>query len=264
MLRSFQHESKNRPFVKEIFKRYIGQGLYSAGHFDIEGHPNNKYIMKVLHFDRIRTIIFRESDVKEWTLTSTSEDDDEPRDSLKFEVDGLLDGESYKFMSYDRDDYDHIFVHPFHFELKVQDISICDHAEYPNQQESSTRLLDSCNVCKEFDVEYKKVQKQPTLTDMKRVSYDTFIKESGNYYIVGDGCIIPFFKQKTLESQISEIVINGTKTIMKHEYFEDKDTYGYIDKEFGYEPYNTKIECDYYDNLQMLQCLNDYYYICKT
>ena len=156
MLKSFRHEPKNKPFVTETFNRYIGQGLCNAGYIRVEGRNHNKYVMKVLHNDKIRTVIFRESDIENWKLSGIGENDDTYYDALECIFTGILDGKSYNFRNYDCDDYDHIFVRPFHFELKVQDISICDHDKFE----------DGCVNCKEFETQYKKFKEkhagQPT------------------------------------------------------------------------------------------------------
>lgn len=221
--------------VKEIFVNYVGQGLTRAGRNMIVGNGHNRYVMCVEYLNKTGTVIFEEKHILHWETTSINEEDGE-YDSFKFQGYGMLNGEYYPFFSTNCDDFDHLIL----IDSTVIEFKICE-VKVENCTESTNSInFRSYKNCIEFnewqtyyDEEIRKLMREQNIRKgIKRIDYNTFINNPGNYFIMNDDVLIPFSKIST-GHDVSDIVIYGKNVVMKHENATTED-----DDDFW-------IECEY-------------------
>ena len=246
MLKTFIHESVNKPFIKAVLVPVLGQGLYGTYDVILVGNKYNRYIMNVEYLGKRGTIIFEEKHIEEWRVMDHPENGT-LRDSFKFDGFGTLDGNYYNFTN-KHNDFDHLYVNGI--KITIKNVIVEN-----NGNDSIDRTHeDWTNVCND---EINKTRKETLeiYKNMKKVDYDSFIKESGKYCMINDREAICFDKKRSYVSEgthRSEIIINDN-IIAKHTgfLFEDNDTFNHTAHiEFNYTdslgiPHHVNTYCDF-------------------
>lgn len=238
MLKKFIHDPVNRQFVKEVSVNVLGQGLYDTYNVILVGNKHNRYVMDVEYLGKQGTITFEEKHITEWQIMTHPENGD-LYDYFEFDGFGMLEGTYYTF-HHKIHDFDHLYTNGIKFTItKVVVENNCSE----NDKDINRSHDDWINICYN-EINKTRKEKLELYKNMKKIDYDSFIKESGNYSMISDFRVISFDKKRSYVSEnvyYSDIIINGNTITMKHTkyLFDDDDIFKYTAHvEFNYTDSN--------------------------